>query len=540
MVVKREDVISSFSGLTPEEKAFMEKNADIICGIVNKATAGLMDSKAVEKAMAPLIEKADKLGTENVTLKSDLEKLQDVVKGLTETLEKAKQRGVSPLTANKFLERFDEMMDSQKLKNFIDGVEKASGWFSGFKLKEISGISSVENNYEGEALLTRQSPVVANPYMGPNWSVRDIIRTIPGDPQHPSFTYLRVKEFDRNVNYETENGRLKRSDLSFEEVSTSIRRCGSYFDLSKNLLMARVQLRAFLIAQIPGMMVQAENASVLYGDGQKSHLLGICNIPGVTSIESQITDAIVTGAAGDVESVSKHADGKNCLVRFKSAISKALDSQMVTFTGAAVNTDLNSAHPIIKVNDHEVIVVGAAYKGAETALATMTYAINHASFKNIEAPNSRDVIGAIFACLSFAQYTPNMVCLNPLTVFAIESEKDSLGRPLDIIKTDANGRKNINGIPLVVTSNVPVGRYIAGDFANGANLYDYTNLEMQWVEDAETILYNMVRLVFQEQLALVVYMPWAFAEGSLEELKKSITKAAPSRTTKTADKASDR
>lgn len=523
MKVKKEDVLGNLSGLNAEERAFMEKNADMVCDLINKATNGLLSEKDVEAKVKELNEKLTKSVEEGEKLRQFNNELAEKVQKLVEIIEKAKQRGVSPLTSNKFIDRFETMMDSTKMKNFVDGVEKTSGWFDGFVAKEISNISSVENNYSGDVLISNQSKVLANPFNAPKTSIRDIIRTIPGDPAYPSFTYLRVKDFDRNATYETENGRLSQSNLSFEEVTTSIRRVGSFFDISKNLLLARIQLRSFLIAQIPGIITQAENAAVLFGDGTKSHLQGIVNVKGVESIEDQITKAIVSGEAGEVVSVESYADGKSCLVKFKSPISKALSSMVITFTGASVNTSLNEAHSIVKINDHQVIVEGAEYTGEETGLASMTFAINHASFKSVEVPNSGDVISAIFACLSFAQYTPNAIILNPMTVFAIETEKDSIGRKLDLVQNN-NGVKTINGIPVIESADVPVGKYIAGDFQNGANLYDYTNLEMQWVEDAETVVYNMVRLVFQEQLALVVYMPWAFAYGSLDALKKAITK----------------
>lgn len=524
MLVKKEDVLGTIGNLSVEERAFMEKNADLVCGLINKATDGLMSKEDVDATVGVLKEQLNKSVEEKSTLDKSFTELQDVVKGLVEQIDKAKQNGVSPLMANKFIEQFETMMDSQKMKNFMAGVEKTSGKFDGFRVKEIANISSVENNYEGDVLLTRQSNIMVNPFMAPKTSVRDIIRTIPGDPSQPSFSYLCVKEFDRNARYETENGRLVQSNLSLEEKTATIRRVGSYFDISKNLLMARIQLRAFLVSNIPGIITQAENAAIIFGDGSKNHLMGIVNHKGVESIESQITDAIVKGEAGEIVSVESYADGRSCLVEFKTPISKALSSMMLTCSGASVNTSLNETHPIIKINDRQVIVEGAEYTGEETGLESMTFTINHSSFKSVEVPNSGDVVSAIFACLSFAQYTPNAIMLNPLTLFAMETEKDSIGRKLDLVQ-NVNGRKTISGVPVIESADIPVGQYLAGDFQNACFLYDYTNLELQWVEDAETILYNMVRLVFQEQLALVVTMPWAFAYGSLDELKKAITKA---------------
>lgn len=518
MKVTKKDFIGSFDGLNREEKAFMEKNADMMCNIVNKAMEGAITSDEVEERMKSVV---DSLKEENETLRKSLKETEDIVKNLADEAEKAKSRGVNIAKANAFLDKFEAMMETSKMKALIDGVDKTSGWFDGFSLKDITNISSMENNYDGEILISRQSDVVANRFANPKMSVRDFIRVIPGDAQQPNFTFLQVDKFDRNAQYETENGRLKQSNLSFKEITVAPRRLGSYFDLSKNLLLARTQLRAFLIANIPGIITQAENASILFGDGKNNSLNGIVNTEGVISIEKQITDTIVSGKAGDV--VKVYESKRGILVEFKNALSDALDSMMITFVGAAVNTDLNSANPIVKINDHQVIVLGAEYKGEETATSTMTFTIKHASFKSVEDPNSRDVVAAIFACLSFAQYTPNLIVLNPLTVFAMETEKDAMGRGLDLVQ-NVNGQKYIAGVPVVECSAMPVGHYLAGDFENGCNLYDYTSLEMQFAEDAETVLRNMVRLWFQIQLALVVYMPWAFAYGKLEDLKTAITK----------------
>ena len=523
MKVTIKDITSSFDNLNESERAFMQKNAEFICDAVNKAAEGMLSTSEVEERFKSINEKLTASVTENESLRKQNEDLAKVVRGLSEEIEKAKNRGADLISNNKFLDRFDEMMNSKKLKDFQDGIEKASGWFDGFSVKEIANIANIENGYTGNSLLAFQSNVVTSPFAAPKMSVRDAIRTIPSDPTQPQFTYLRVKDFDRNAQYVTENGRLAKSNLTFEEVQCNVRRVGSYFDISKNLLLARIQLRSFLVQQIPGIIRQAENAAVLFGDGTKSQLLGITRINGVGSVEEQITATIVTGQAGDVAKVESYNNGKSILVEFAKPISKALSAMQITFAGASVNTSLNTNHPIIKLNDRQVIVEGAEYVGNETAVASMTFTINHASFKSVEAPNSRDVVSAIYACLSFAQYTPNAIFLNPLTIYRMKTEKDTLGRSLDIVE-NVNGVLSVAGLPVVEAPDVPEGMYVAGDFLNGANLYDYSALEMQFVEDAETVLYNMVRLVFQEQLGLVVYMPWAFAYGSLDALKTAITK----------------
>lgn len=520
--VTKKDFLGNLDGFSAEEKAFMEKNAGIVCDIINKALEGLIGSEDVEKKFKGITDQIKKDDEEKQSLLKKLDETEKVVKKLSEEMEKAKANGISVNTINKFAESFDKMMDSPKMKNFIERTEKNTGYFAGFSMKDIRNISSVENNIRADVHLTRQSNIMVNPYTGPKLALRDVIKVIEADPEHPNFSFLRVKKFDRNAQYETENGRLKQSNLELEEVTVKPRRLGSYFDLSKDLLLARLMLRAWLIAMIPGIITQAENATILFGDGKNNTLNGIANEEGVTSIEEQITGVIESGNAKSVKSIKAHKNGM--LVEFNEPLIKALNSMMITFEGAKVNTDLGTAHPIVKINDRQIYVLNCEYKGeeAEADIAAMTFKINHASFKAIEDPNSGDVIAAIFACLSFAQYAPNAIVLNPVTLFLISREKDALGRPLDLVQ-NVNGVNYIGGVPVIESNVMPVGEYLAGDFQNAAFLFDYTRLEIAFAEDAETVLYNMIRLWFQEQLGLVTTMPWAFAKGNLNSLKEAIS-----------------
>lgn len=519
--VTKKDFLRSFEGLNSEEKAFMEKNADIMCEIVNKAMEGFLSPDDAELKFKAISDKLTTVSTEKSELSAKVDELKGIVKSLSEAYEKAKSQGVDINTANKFIEKFEAMMDSSKLKNFINGTEKSTGFFPMTSVKEIGSITSVTDNLDTPVHLSRQTNILANPFTGPKLALRDIIKVIPGDAEHPNFTFLKVKKFDRNAQYETENGRLKQSSLELEEVTVKPRRLGSYFDLSKDLLLARLQLRAWLVAMIPGIIAQAENASILFGDGKNNTLKGIALEEGVTSIEDQLTKSIVDGEG--VKSIKEHKRG--VLVELSEPASLALDSMMITFKGAKVNTDLATPHPLVKINDRQLIVLNVEYKGEETeeTMTEMTYNVNHCSFKAIEDPNSKDVISAIFACLSFAQYSPNAIVLNPITVFLISTEKDALGRSLDLVQK-VNGVNYIGGIPVIESTVMPVGEYLAGDFQNGAVLFDYTKLEIAFAEDAETVLYNMIRLWFQEQLGLVTVMPWAFAKGNLNALREALSK----------------
>ena len=124
--------------------------------------------------------------------------------------------------------------------------------------------------------------------------------------------------------------------------------------------------------------------------------------------------------------------------------------------------------------------------------------------------------------MNYAQYSPTAIVMNPITVNAIMSEKDTTGRNLGLV-TGTSGVKYINGVPVIELTSIPAGKYLVGDFRNAANLIDYTSLSLEWAEDVNTKLKNYVALIAQEEVIFPVYMPWAFAYGSLASVKTAIT-----------------
>ena len=74
----------------------------------------------------------------------DNEQLVEQVKTLGESIEKMKQKGLSMDTINKFDEKLNEMLDSEKFRDFAEGKTRKSGEFDGFSLKDVV---SMTDNY---------------------------------------------------------------------------------------------------------------------------------------------------------------------------------------------------------------------------------------------------------------------------------------------------------------------------------------------------------------------------------------------------------
>ena len=276
---------------------------------------------------------------------------------------------------------------------------------------------------------------------------------------------------------------------------------------------------------LPEAVYMPEDWNILFGDGNGENLEGIVNKKGVESIEKIISEAIVSGAAGSVKSVTAYNDNGGVIVEFANAYPEILDGMKIKFAGATNVTALNSVQDVIKMNDRQLLFPDIKLENAETTVNKMTFVVNNGGFKSIEAPNSLDIIKTAFAVMTYAQYTPTAIVLNPITVNAIESEKDTLGRNLDLVQNNG-GVKTIAGRVIIEYTGIPAGKYLVGDFSPvAAALVDYTNRNLEWAEDVETKLTNQVVLIAQEEIIFPIYNPWAFAYGDLSALKTAVTKA---------------
>lgn len=515
------DLALKMDNLPDEQKSFMNNIAQLMCDVINKSREGELSPEDVEDKFKSINDQLKNYDAEKFDqLIKDNQDLCSQVKQLGETVKKLKEKGLSMEVINKFDEKVQTMLNSPKFNDFVSGITTRSGAFEGFSLKEVS----MASNYSGDNLITQQTDRVVSEVANKKLHMRNVVAVLQGDPEYTQLAFAQVYEFDRNAAYVSENGSLPESSFKLKEVTASTKRVGTHIKISKRMLKSRVYLRSFILNMLPEAVLMAEDFQMLFGDGNGDNLQGIINTEGVGSVEGFISTAISTGAAGCIDDVLSYNDGADCVVVLKNSDDKIIDGMTITFANAVVNTSLNGTFPVKKLTDKKLLISGAAYTGTETGKASMTYTVKHGGFKSVDLPNSGDAIKTAFAVMSYAQFTPNIIVLNPITVNSIASEKDSLGRNLDLIE-NRNGVNYIAGRPIIESTNIPAGDYLLGDFVNGANLVDYTSLSLEWADDVTTKLKNQVVLIAQEEVIFPIYMPWAFAYGNIASLITAITKS---------------
>jgi len=501
------------AGLPDEQKTFVNALIGAFTDTINKSLTDIPDTAALKEALKPF-QSADGITLDSLS-KGNAELVKQV-KSLSDALDKMKKRGIGLDFISKFNERFDEMYDSPKFQDFINDREKSSGSFA---FKDIS----MTNNYIGTQLITQQSDRVVTQATDKKLHVRDFATVLPGDPEYPIFAFQQIEHVDRNARYVPENGMLPESSLKITEKSAQVSRVGHHFKLSKRALKCRTYLRGFVMNCLISGVRDAEDFQILFGDGSGDNLTGITRYKGVMPVEAIIADSIFSVAAGGVLSLEKLENG--VMLELKEPNDMLIEGLKVVIAGAATNTKVNGTFDVVKAADRLIFLEGVtvddkAKLADDAALLSLTF--KNGAYKSIESPNSIDALETAISVMTYAQFSPTVLVLNPITINAIRCEKATDGNRLEVVK-DINGNPVIGGLRVVPYTGMPVGKYFLGDMQRGAQIIDYTPLTAEWADDVNTKLKNQVVLLAQAEEIVPVFCPWAFAYGSIKALKTAIS-----------------
>ena len=177
-------------------------------------------------------------------------------------------------------------------------------------------------------------------------------------------------------------------------------------------------IRILILNLMPEAVFNAMDAQILFGDGSGDNPLGITRYEGVLPVENIISQAIYTGVAGSVDSIETRANNTGIVVVLKDPIDIMRDGMQITF-GASDNTityknALNGkTFEVIKETDTRLIIDGVAFSGEEAHPELITFTINHGAFKSVETPNSQDALEAAVAVMTYGEFVPSAIVMNP-------------------------------------------------------------------------------------------------------------------------------
>lgn len=514
----QEIVGAKTAGLPDDQQKFITSLLGAFTDAINKSAEGNIDAEALRPVLKSVEDLQNNHKQQYDALLKENAELVEQVKGFSEALTKLQKKGIQLEQLDEFAKKFDEMYESPKFKDFMNGNEKDA---SGFSFKDVSLTGNIDTPHAN----AQHTNIVVTAARNNKVHVRDFAAVLPGDPAYPIFPYQQIYDVDKNARYVAENGTLPESSLKVKEVSAEVKRCGTHIRMSKRALRNKTWLRGYVQTMLIAAIRDAEDVGILFGDGSGDNLKGITTYEGVKSVESIIGTSIITVAAGGVTAITKVGNG--VVIDLAKPNDYLIDGLKVTVAGATTNTGLNTTFDVIKVNDTQLLLEGATItddsKLAADA-ATLNLTVYNGLKNAIESPNSYDALECAVAVMNFAQYEPTILVVNPLTMTAILAEKATDGNRLEVVK-DLQGNTIIGGLRVMECNKIPMGKYFLGDLVQGANIVEYTALTLDWKDDVDSALKNQIVLIAQEELIVPVMMPFAFSYGSINALKAAIKKA---------------
>lgn len=137
------------------------------------------------------------------------------------------------------------------------------------------------------------------------------------------------------------------------------------------------------------------------------------------------------------------------------------------------------------------------------------------AFNRTTGPTQLDTIRRAYTQVRLSEYTADGLVLNPVDWEAIELLKGTDNKYVWVNVNDG-GVARLWRMRVVETTAIPQGKFLAGAFELGAQVFDRQDATVEVFEqDVDNVQKNMVTIRAEERLALATYRPDAFVQGTL-------------------------
>ena len=211
----------------------------------------------------------------------------DVVNNVVEKANEIVKSEVSGM-ATKLNERLDAMevaskkqFNSQKKVTFksalqealdngaVEGIAKGNARSASFELKADMTIGA---DFSGEVIPADRVPGYKFDPTRPV-HVRQLLAT--GSTQSDVVRYVKESGYSNGAAATAEGTTLTQSDFDMTAADANVRKIGTYFRISEEMLADTPQLTSYLSARAPEKLLEVEDTQILSGDGTGANLSGI-------------------------------------------------------------------------------------------------------------------------------------------------------------------------------------------------------------------------------------------------------------------------
>jgi len=420
-------------------------------------------------------------------------------------------RGFTGNSSKMFLDQLDGRVQLKKL-----GSQK------GEDAGNVEKATVDTSSHTGTVMISEVSDMVRDDAPTRRSHVRDIINV--GMTNQAQIVAGQVYDFTDALTLGAvmlaENGEAPESVFKSKENTWTIKRIANSMRISKREI--KVNGLKFVLdkvlSKLPDSTLFVEDVQLLFGDGAGNNVKGLANDARAFNLIPN------TYAAAAFLSVATYNSGTQALITFNAAHGMK-NGDNLTIANATEAT-YNDTHTSAEVINATQVIIDLAYV-AETLgnVANWTGSSSSPFYLEIEAAQEYDVLAVADANLEAGEYMNSGYVIHPSQSTQMGLLKATDSNYLNITK-DASGKiASVNGKPVVTTTAMPYGKWICGDFSrNGLELKEFTPLNIQFVEDVESVKKNEIVVVIEEEIIFPIYNPYWFIFGKFSTAKAQLLK----------------
>jgi len=391
------------------------------------------------------------------------------------------------------------------------------------ELKDVSTKAVVPlTNHTGTVMISEVSDIVRDDDPTRTSHVRDIINV--GMTDQAQIVAGQVYDFSDALTLGAvmlaENGEAPESVFKSKENTWGIKRIANSMRISKRWFKTNGLQWVIdkVLTKLPDATLFVEDVQLLFGDGAGNNVKGLAN-------DAQPFDLTPnTYLATAFASHATYNGGTQTLITFAARhLMRNGDNLILANT---TGTTYDGTHTAVEVINTTQVVIDQAFTADANVATTWTGSSTSPFYLAIDNAQEYDVLAVADATLEAGEYSVTGHVIHPSQATQMGLLKDTQGNYLAIQKNADGKVVGVNGKPIVTTTAMPYGKFISGDFSrNGLELKEYTPLNIQFVEDVETVKKNEIVVVIEEEIIFPIYNPYWFLFGKFSTAKTELETA---------------
>jgi len=234
-----EELKGQLDGITKSIDAKIEKsNSDVVNNVVEKA---------------------------NEIVKSEVSGMATKLNERLDAMEVASKKQFNSQKKVTFKSALQEALDN----GAVEGIAKGNSRSASFELKADMTVAA---DFTGEVIPADRVPGYKFDPTRPV-HVRQLLAT--GSTQSDVVRYVKESGYSNGAAATAEGTTLGQSDFDMTAADANVRKIGTYFRISEEMLADTPQLTSYLSARAPEKLLEVEDAQILSGDGTGANLSGI-------------------------------------------------------------------------------------------------------------------------------------------------------------------------------------------------------------------------------------------------------------------------